>query len=392
MHVLLFPSWYKTAENPIRGNFFRNEALSLQRAGHRVGMLIPPSKFRTLHGLRELKQHWRQPPTAVEVSSDEGISCYQIPWWGWSGSVNPSARVDLGLEVFDRYCREQGTPDVLHGQAILYGGYLAASIGQQRQIPAVVTEHASVYLRQLIFPGQPAIIRYTLQHSSKTLVVAPSLIEALGQFVPGVVTETDVIGNIVDTDFFHPASQTAPPPPFIFIMVASLTPRKAHPLLLEAFARAFSGAPVRLRIAGSGYNGRKLDRLQQQIHQLGLEQQVEILGMISQDDLLALMQTGHAVVSSSHTETFGVTLIEAMACGKPVVATRSGGPESFVTERSGLLVPTGDAQALADAMRAMVENYADYDPAQIRAECVARFSAAAVAERLVSIYQGLLER
>lgn len=51
------PSWYSTLRNPIRGNFFRNEGLALHKAGHKVGMLVPPNKLHTWHGLQELAEN-----------------------------------------------------------------------------------------------------------------------------------------------------------------------------------------------------------------------------------------------------------------------------------------------------------------------------------------------
>lgn len=89
-------------------------------------------------------------------------------------------------------------------------------------------------------------------------------------------------------------------------------------------------------------------------------------------------------------ETFGVTLIEAMACGKPVIATRSGGPETFVHDDNGLLVPTGDVEALADAMRQMAKTYHQYDPDAIRADCVARFSEDAFVRSVAQLYHAAI--
>lgn len=125
--------------------------------------------------------------------------------------------------------------------------------------------------------------------------------------------------------------------------------------------------------------------------QLGLSEQVTFLGRIPHEDIPGLLQRVHAVVSASRTETFGVTLIEALACGKPVVATRSGGPEHFVNETNGLLVPVGDVEALTAALREMVDHYDRYDAASIRAECVERFSEAAIIRQLEQVYAGLTE-
>jgi glycosyltransferase involved in cell wall biosynthesis len=390
MHIVLVPSWYATAANPVRGNFFLNEAVALQKAGHKVGMIVPPSKFRTLHGLRETLAHWRQPANDIEITEDRGIPLYRIPWWGWNGLLNLNQRALLAAKIFDRYCAHHGKPDIIHGQAALYGGYLAARIGEARGIPSVFTEHATIYLRGRVFPDQGAAVSYTIRHCDKTLVTAPALAKALQKYAPEKTGDIEALGNMVNTGFFTAALVPPPDEVFVFLMVASLTPRKAHDVLLSAFAQAFRGEPVRLRIAGTGYEGRRLARLRKRIAELDIENQVELLGIALGEKLRHLMQTCHVVVSSSHVETFGVTLIEAMSCGKPVVATASGGPEFFVNETNGLLVPPRDPDAFARAMQQLKENYARYDPLQIRAACVARFSEAAITRRLEAIYQSLI--
>ena len=78
------------------------------------------------------------------------------------------------------------------------------------------------------------------------------------------------------------------------------------------------------------------------------------------------MQAADAFVLSSAYETFGVVLIEALACGKPVVSTACGGPDYIVTEENGLLVPVGDTQALGAALEQMIRTIDRYDPFRLK--------------------------
>jgi glycosyltransferase involved in cell wall biosynthesis len=385
MHILLIPSWYHTPTNPIRGSFFREQGLALHSAGHRVGMLVPPSKLRTWHGLAEVRRYWRRANHDLDISDDNGLMTYRIPWWGPRPAVDFAARRRLALAVFDRYCREQGTPDVIHGHSILYGGYLAAHIKQVRGIPAIITEHSTAFTRRLIFPDQGRRAGWTVRHADCTLAVSPALAAALARYAPDCTVQP--IFNSVDVDFFRPAAELPSARPFRFISIGSLIPRKGMDLLLHAFAHAFGGADVRLQIIGAGAEHAALDRL---VAELELADQVELSGQLSRDGVRSAMQAGHVIVSASYVETFGFTLIEAMACGKPVIATRSGGPEYFITPETGLLVPTGDAGALASALQQIRETYAQYDPAAIRAYCLANFSNDALVRHLETVYESLL--
>ena len=192
---------------------------------------------------------------------------------------------------------------------------------------------------------------------------------------------------MVDTDFFTAGPDAPPDQPFVFSVICRLAHYKRIDVLLRALARAFQSQPVHLNIGGDGKQRAAWEQLAQQ---LGIAAQVTFLGALSREAVRDLIRRSHAVVSSSDVETFGITLIEAMACGKPVISTRSGGPELFVTESNGLLVPTGDPAALAEAMAQLVRDYARFDPAAIRASIVARFSEAAFIEQTEQIYQELV--
>jgi glycosyltransferase involved in cell wall biosynthesis len=95
----------------------------------------------------------------------------------------------------------------------------------------------------------------------------------------------------------------------------------------------------------------------------------------------------HAFVLSSRYETFGVALVEAQATGLPVVATRSGGPEDIVTEETGRLVPTEASGALAQALRAMRDQWASYDPHRIRAHVLDTYGPEPFVRRVRSFYR-----
>lgn len=384
MHILILPSWYTTRQNPIRGSFFRDQALALQRRGHQVGMLIPPSRFRTFNGLREFLTHWHRPNTDISISNDSGIMTYRMPWWGWLPSVMPHLRGNLILKLFDEYSASHGVPDILHGHSILYGGYMAAYIGQRRKIPSVVTEHSSLFLTNGYQLGHQPLIRYTLSHVDKVLAVGESLVEALQDYNPHIHVE--IIGNVVDTKQFVPPVSSPPPSPFIMSVFGRLDRNKAQHLLLQAFARTLKGKDAQLNIVGDGHLRKEYERL---CSQLSLEKQVTFFGQLPREAVIRMMQESHVVVSSSHIETFGVTLIEAMACGKPVIATCSGGPQTFIDDSNGLLVPTDDIEALAQAMIMMYEQHSQYDTQRIRADCMARFSEGAIAQQLETIYETL---
>jgi len=89
---------------------------------------------------------------------------------------------------------------------------------------------------------------------------------------------------------------------------------------------------------------------------------------------------------------FGVVLIEALALGKPVISTRSGGPEDIVEEYNGLLVPVNNVEALADAMQYMVDNYYKFDQTEIQHRCYKKYSEESVGKALEELYWQVLKQ
>lgn len=387
MHILILPSRYMKPGKPMRGNDFREQAAALARREHQVGMIIPPSRFFTLNGLRETLQGIVRPQPDVIIEADPLIPTYRLSWWHLREALHHPSRLDLGLKLFDTYVQAHGMPDVLHARGILYGGFLGTAIKARFGIPLVVTEQDSNYLNGMIFPWQRPIIRDTLQQADHRLVMIPPMAENLQQ-IAGTL-DIEVIGNSVNTEFFNPGPLPPTETPFTFILLGVLRRIKAIDLALRAFAQTFGGRnDVVFKIAGDGPERGMLMKL---ARELGIEQQVSFLGVLSREQTRDLMQSSHVLVSSSQHETFGNTLVEAMSCGKPVVATRSGGPQMIVLPGTGLLTPVNDLQALAEAFRTIHLTYDQYDPAFIRQSVVSRFSEYTVVDRLEAIYQQIVQ-
>jgi glycosyltransferase involved in cell wall biosynthesis len=202
--------------------------------------------------------------------------------------------------------------------------------------------------------------------------------------------EWTVMPNIVHERFFREIREPGNQLNFRFINICFLSKKKRVDLLINAFSSVFGGNPkIELYIGGTGD---QLPELKQLVSNLNLEKQVVFLGALSRNQVMEEVEKADVFVLSSEFETFGVVLIEALALGKPVISTRSGGPEDIVDEKNGLLVPTNDREALGKAMQYMVENYNTYNPQEIQQRCHEKFSEASVAKRLVNVYQQVLTK
>ena len=158
-----------------------------------------------------------------------------------------------------------------------------------------------------------------------------------------------VIHNGVDVEFFRPDPSVARPVEPTFLSVGRLKKYKRIDHAIEAVALlGRRGRSVRLRIAGKGDDE---PRLRQAVDRLGVGGLVSFEGFVSEEGKRDLMRRAWATVQPSPKEGWGITNVEAAACGTPTVASDSPGlRESVVHQQTGLLYPHGDVEKLADAL------------------------------------------
>ena len=181
--------------------------------------------------------------------------------------------------------------------------------------------------------------------------------------------------------------------PLRVLTAARFVEKKGHDVLLEALGLLQGrGEGVRVELAGDGpLEG----QVRARVSQLGLTDMVDFLGRVSHDELLADLERGRwdamalpsIVTSDGQLEGIPVSLIEAMACGVPVIGTDAGGVSELLGGEAGILVPAGDAGGLAAALELLAD-----DPAKRAALAErgrARVEAAFAVERIAT---ALLER
>ena len=122
------------------------------------------------------------------------------------------------------------------------------------------------------------------------------------------------------------------------------------------------------------------------IKELNIIDIVKFHGMKSKEEVAVFMRNCDFYVQPSFYETFGITFIEAMACGKPVIGTEIPVLQEKIGDNTGILVPTKDACALADAINYMLDNYQNYSPEIISQNIINTYSYETVGKKLNDIY------
>ena len=389
MHILLVPSWYSNLRSVGSGSFFRDQALALAAAGHKVGVLAPK-----VWGVRDYRAGPLPEMNRIRAEDDGPVrvwrldALHRLPRVPFRDAMTVSA---VGGRLFDAYMAAEGRPDILHAHAALNGGVLARRLAARHRLPFVMTEHSTDYAQGKHRWWQKRLIAGVLGAADACLAVSPQLRDILMDRFGGRAGSVTVVPNILTPAFEATAPDArAGDGPFVFLCVARLSAEKNQDGLIRAFARAFPpgtpGALPELHFIGSG-DGAPLARLAED---LGLADRVRLLGLLPPEEVRRAMAAADAVVLPSFVETFGVVVIEALSQGTPVVATVCGGPEGILTEESGILVPPGDDAAMAGALRDMHGRAAAFDRAGLRRDCLEIYGQKAVVRQLESIYARVL--
>ena len=223
-------------------------------------------------------------------------------------------------------------PDVVYAHFLVPSGLIAALAGRA---PLVVTAHGRDVRNIGTLPGVAAATRFVVRRASSVVCVSEYLRRELETKLPEARGKLEVVSSGVDLERFAVAPAPVGPPRFL--CVGALEARKNVLRLADAFALLGEGT---LALAGDGPLRAQLER----------RAGVELLGRVPHGDVPGLLAAAHVLCQPSLIEPLGQALLEAMACGRSVVATRIGGPPEFVPPEAGVLVDPLDVDAIADAM------------------------------------------
>jgi glycosyltransferase involved in cell wall biosynthesis len=206
--------------------------------------------------------------------------------------------------------------------------------------PLVVTAHGRDVRNIGQLPGVAAATRFVVRHSAAVVCVSEYLRDELELRLPETRGKTEVVSSGVDLERFAVAPAPSGPPRFL--CVGGLTERKNVVRLADAFDRYGHGM---LTFVGDGPLWPRLQG----------RRGVFLLGRLPHDEIPAQIAEATVVCQPSLLEPLGQSLLEAMACGRPVVATRIGGPPELVRPEAGVLVDPLDEDALVDALATAAE-------------------------------------
>jgi glycosyltransferase involved in cell wall biosynthesis len=303
----------------------------------------------------------------------------------------------LSLPIVARLVRQlhQQSPfDLIHAHFIYPDGVVASQVGQLLGVPVMTSEHAFWTPWLIEQAGVGAQVSAALPGIRLVTTVSDFLRRDVDGYLQGRA-DVDVLPNVVDDLVFSPAPRARDLDQLLY--VGLIRKFKRVDVLLRAVAEARRTLPrLHLRLlSANAFRAYGADRRQMRtlIAELGLEAAVRVEhGADPPAVAEAMRRCAFVVVSSTRRETFCSVAAEALACGTPLVLTRCGGPEEFVTPRDGVTVPADDPAALAEGIIAARAQRDTFVPEGLRSRIVARFGRAAWTEQAMAIYERVAGR
>lgn len=401
MKVFILPSWCPSSTHPLSGSFFFEQAACV--ASLRPNWKIAICSF----NLEETAIPWRpkkmplffrnlisQKAVKVEERSaallEYKVWRSYVPHYGFQSAWKKNIRA---LEAQVRpalrdFIARFGKPDLLHAQAIYPAGLVASSLGSELNFPVLLTEHLGPFPPKILTDSEGRLypdVKKAYEKLSGNGAVSSSVARTLEALSLG--RNIRVIPNFLPDNFYQAQGAKIPRTAgFNLLSVGGPSNDKGTDLLLKSLVG--TSPEIKLTLIGESGERRYFQEL---ARTLGVAGRVSWIGMVPRDRMSSYYEWCDAVILPSRGESFGVTLIEALAHGKPLIATRCGGPEDIVTKQNGFLVESNHLEQLTAAIIKMSEVNSSFNPEEIKADFAARFSASGNIQKIEDWYRSAVE-
>ena len=382
--VLFLPSWYPSRVHPVSGIFIKRHAQAVSKYCD-VAVLY-------IRSIKDLKGKTYD----VEYCEEDGIPTVRV----YYKRVNSNPLFQpiefaryiksayLGLKIIKE---KFGRPDIVHVNVVFPAGILALILKLLKKIPYIVSEHTSIYLfADSRYKNSSLIMKLITYLIIKNSQVVTTVSTALKEAMLGhrLSNRYYVIPNVVEIDIKQiiPKNIKKQKKKIVHISLLNDKEKNVSGILnaLHSIIQDKRRNDFELHIIGDGVDRQKLEDLAKKLNLLN--SYVFFWGMKKPEEVYRFLQISDFLITNSNFETFSVATAEAIACGIPVIATKCGGPEDFVTEEVGILIEPGNQKQLEEAILYMLDNCDKYDKKKLIEYAKSRFSYEVVGKQFYDLY------
>ncbi|MCF0186131.1 MAG: glycosyltransferase family 4 protein [Bacteroidaceae bacterium] len=373
MKILMVVNWYTTKgkDCPDAGKFHLEQSLDLIKNGCEVAIFYPFD--RELKGESSAEEEW-------------GVLTYRNRY---SDSFLPVFDKSI-KQAFDRIVREF-QPDVIHAHCGIHAGSVCVYPSKKYGIPLMITEHLPMEMARVDKLNKSHFIaKYAYGNSKANVCVSDDLSSRLSQVFKKVSFEV-IYNGIICPEVTENQDKYRVPDRVNAVVVAVLYDKdiKGLQYLLPAVRELKDqGKDLVLHHVGGGTY---LEHFKALAKELDIEDNVVFHGLCDRETVYEIVNDMDFFVSASLFESAGVAAEEAMLLGKPVLGTNSGGVNSLVPEKAGMIVEKGSTEALQEGLKTMMESLDSFDRNWIKDYAKENFEIGNISKKYIKRYKELLK-
>lgn len=375
MKIFLLPSWYPSKEKPLDGIFFKEQAEALVKEN--IEVVVVNIVIKSIKE-RDVKEEVNK----LKFYEENGVKVYRYVTYNYIPRLTEiylRYYSSILNKVISKIISIEGNPELIHIHSAIDAGIAYSK--SKMTIPYVITEHSTKYARNILNNTQKKYLKDVFSNAKAVMAVGVGLKREISKYI-----SEDKIKVIANPVIINDSSTTIDEnkKKFRFFSLGLLTNKKGMDALIEAYnLNRDKLKDVELYIGG---NGEEFTKLQQLIHKYNLENDIILLGGLNREEVAYHMKNCDCFILASRFETFGIVFVEAMYYGKPVIGTKTGGPDTFVNDECGILVEIDNVKQIGESMIRMVSSYSNYNSEYIKEYCRDNFSEKVIVEKLKSIY------
>ena len=375
MNVLILPAWYPNKKDYVGGIFIKEQVKALRSIGINPIVYYPFDE--------EIL------PNNLSFSIEDKVKIYR---------ANTDYMRNSKLSKFNsfknaiRYLKKiikDNSIDLIHAHVGYPAGVIAyLNCFTNTSKPYILTEHRS-NTREFADRFYNIVLKQVYKNAKKVITVSEFLkkeLECLGYVFNG-----KVIGNVVDISKDRVANNPIKDKvTILFIGSMESNEVKGIKYLIPALERFIKNTHLKIEVLFIG-EGTYKENYENLAQNFGIQNNCTFIGKIPNGKVGYYIKKSNFLISSSIKETFGAVLIESMSYGRPVLATKCGGPEEFVNETNGILVEKENVDALYNGLNMMVNKYSQFSSETIRRYVEDNFSLKVVGEKLKKEYDDIVK-
>ena len=380
MKVLWLASWYPNKDNFLNGDFIQRQARAVAEMASVTVVSVAMGDA----------THWQ---TDESTSGNLTEIILIAPFRGKRSAVLKAYYYVYGYCKILRILKvKRFVPSLVHLNVIYPVSVIALLYKLWFRVPLIISEHSAIFAPNHDGPSRiQHILAKTVNHfSACNVVVSKQLQKAMES--NALINHYQIIENVVDTSLFFFSGNPKPlcsQMKMVFIANLDSVHKDFLGLLRILSKYKEQGGQFQLTVIGQT---QRLSEISALIREYELTTNITLIKEQEHAVIASTIKAADVLLLNSNYETFGCVIIEALACGVPVISTKTGVAEIIVNESNGYLVNSGNDDEFLAALQNIRSNYGKYNPHEISRAIHDRCSYPTIANQILQIYQKVLRK